>query len=197
MIDITCFECAGTGSSVPDCELCEGYRSIKVKRAYAKGWKKHDLSHLIEDDGYCECPECYDDASACMFCYGDGRVSQFVKDQQRNRILITARRGYRSTIPVCFTHDNRDGRIKIDREINLLSNEHARELRDQHLINWYCSVFGDEIYLTPKGEDEAKKAWRGYRELCRAWVHDERERRLEQQLSAIVYATPRVIEGAF
>jgi hypothetical protein len=186
----------GTGSSVPDCSLCKGYRSINVKTAYAKGWKKSDLTD-IEDDGFCECPQCYDDAATCMFCYGEGDVSQFIKDQQRNRVLITARGGYRGRIPPCFRHGYNDGRIEIDREIYLLSKEHTRALRDDGLINWFCSVFGDEIYLTPKGEEEARKAWREYRDLCRKWLTHERERRIERQLISIIADQPRVAEAAF
>lgn len=193
---IKCFECDGTGSSVPDCELCKGDRTVKAKRAYALGWKKSDLGD-IEEDGYCECPQCYYEARTCMFCYGDGRVSQLIKDQQRDRVLIAARNGYRGEIPLCFTHGYRDSRIEVDSEIYLLSHAHTRELRDAGLINWFCSVFGDEIYLTPEGEEEAKVAWRRYRILCRQWLRDERQRRLERQLVSLIADKPRIAETPF
>lgn len=192
---IECFECKGTGSSVPDCDLCGGYRTVKAKRAYAKGWKKADLE--VEDDGYCDCPACYDEARTCMFCAGDGTVSQLVKDQQRNRVLLTAKASRSGKITPCFDLGYRDGRLEVSDDIYLLSNVHARELRDQGLISWWTSVFGDEIYLTAEGEAAAKLAHREYRALCRQWLAHERERRLEKELISMIIDRPRIMEAQF
>lgn len=170
--EVTCAECKGTGSTVPDCELCNGHRSVKAKRAYAFGWKKSDLPE-IEHDGYCECPACYDEATTCMFCYGDGRTDPIVHQQQRMRVLIQARHGF---IPFVFRHDHRGFFIR-DKEMYLLSNSAAAALQADGLLHWFCIVFGDELSLTPKGEDAAKAAWREYRALCRTWIASERTKR--------------------
>lgn len=170
--EVTCAECKGTGSTVPDCELCKGYRSVKAKHAYAKGWKKEDLPE-IEDDGYCDCPQCYDEASLCMFCYGDGTTDPIVNEQQRMRVLIQAKHRF---IPLVFRHDYRGFFIR-DSEMYLLSSTAASALRKEGMLHWYCSVFGDELYLTPKGEEAAKSAWREYRALCKRWVASERTKR--------------------
>jgi len=195
MSDVRCFECKGTGSSVPDCYLCEGYRSVKAKRAYALGWKKTDLIDL-QEDGFAECPSCYDEARSCIFCYGDGKVDSFINEQQRNRVLIAAAHN-RSDPPVCFRFERNTSRLEVDPQINLLSGAHARELKREQMITWYCSVFGDEIYLTPQGENAARAAWKEYRSLRRKWVLDERERRTERLIASIIIAKPRIVEEAF
>lgn len=172
--EVQCVECKGTGSAAPDCELCGGYRTLKAKRAYAKGWKKEELPE-IEDDGYCDCPQCYDEATTCMFCYGDGRTDPIVNEQQRMRVLIQAKHGF---IPLAFRTDYRGHFIR-DEQMYLLSSAAAAALREEGLLHWYCSVFGDELHLTPKGKEEAAKAWKEYRALCRRWIASERKRRAE------------------
>lgn len=167
--EVECTACKGTGSSHPDCKLCRGYRTVKAKRAYAFRWKKADLVDL-DDDGYCECPSCGDDATTCMFCYGDGTTDPIIHEQQRMRVLIQAKHGF---IPLVFRHDYRGFFIR-DENMYLLSNEAAGALREDGMLRWYCSVFGDELYLTPKGKEAAKEAWREYRALCRRWVASER-----------------------
>lgn len=172
MTEVTCVECKGTGSTEPDCGLCEGYRTVKAKRAYALGWKKADLPDL-EEDGYSECPQCYDTARTCMFCCGDGTTDPIIHEQQRMRVLIQARHRF---IPLVFRHDCRGFFIR-DREMDLLSSTAAAELREEGMLHWFCSVFGDELHLTPKGKDAAKAAWREYRVLCRRWIASERTKR--------------------
>lgn len=174
MTEVQCVECKGTGSSEPDCPLCEGYRTVKAKRAYAFGWKKRDLPDL-EDDGYSECPQCYDTARTCMFCYGDGTTDPVIHEQQRMRVLIQAKHGF---IPLVFRTDYRGHFIR-DEQMYLLSSAAAASLRKEGMLHWYCSVFGDELYLTPNGEEEAAKAWKEYRALCKRWVASERERRAQ------------------
>lgn len=189
LTEVICTECKGTGSTRPDCDLCEGYRSVLARRAYAKGWKKHELPE-IEYDGYCECPQCYDEATSCMFCYGDGTTSPEIEAQQRMRVLVQARHGF---IPLIFRTDYRGNFIR-DEAMYLLSSRAAADAREEGLLHWYCSVFGDELHLTPKGRDAAKDAWREYRALCRKWIAAERERR--SQLAAYRAASGRrAIEG--
>lgn len=166
-----CIECKGTGSTEPDCELCNGYRSVSAKRAYAKGWKKIELPE-VEHDGYCECPLCYDTASTCMFCYGDGVAISGVEEQQRMRVLICALWKF---IPPVFYVDHY-GEFIVDRDMDLLSSRAGGELHRENLISWWKSIFGDEIYITPKGIPEAKAAWREYRALCKRWIVAERNR---------------------
>ena len=173
---IECLECRGTGSSKPDCYLCNGYRTITIKKAYRHGYKLRDLSGL-EDDGYCDCPACEYEARTCMFCYGDGRIDRFVAEQQQDRVLIAARHGQ---IPPVFDHDPRTGAIIVDENIYLLSRHATAKSREEGLLHWFCTVFGDELQLTPKGVEAAKHAWRRYRSLCRQWVAAERERRAQR-----------------
>ena len=173
---VKCQECNGTGSSKPDCWMCHGQRTVTLKKAYRHGYRKADLPGL-EDDDYCDCPACYEEASTCMFCYGDGDIDPFVQEQQKNRVLMAALGRF---IPPVFYTDYR-GQFVVDDDIDLLSREAAAQCREDGLIHWFCSIFGDEISLTIKGDEAAKTAWREYRQLCRRWVAAERSRRSQLQ----------------
>jgi len=175
---VKCFECDGTGSTVPDCSLCGGQRSVRLKRAYALGWKKSDLPD--EGDGtYCECPECYDDACPCMFCYGDGYTDAFTESQQRARILLAAK--YNGTIPVCFRRD-RAGRLSVDKNIYLLSKAHAQKMRDEGLLQFFGSFFGDSLIIDDTAKQAAMEAEYFYRDLCRQFIQDQQKLNLEREL---------------
>ena len=171
-----CSECKGTGSSEPECRTCKGERWITAKRAYRHGWRKADLIEMSMD-GWCECPECYDDARTCMFCNGNGNGDPFIDNQQQMRVLVCALNG---TIPLVFRTEVRGDFIQ-DGDMFLLSRQATRQCRDDGFIYWFSSPFGDQISLSDKGKLEAKKAWSEYRELCRRWIAAERVRREQRQ----------------
>lgn len=140
-----CADCDGTGAEKPDCYLCKGMRSIKVRRAYAFGWRKGDLRD-IEDDGHCECPHC--EGHSCGYCEGDGQRPLAEMRQEVARVLHYARRG--RNLPPLRVIDHR-GNPKWDHDA-YLSKAATRACRNAGLISWFCSAFGDELSLTPAGE---------------------------------------------
>lgn len=140
---VLCEECNGTGSTVPDCWMCDGYRSVKVHAAYARGYRKAWLED-IESDGFCKCPVC--DADMCGLCEGGGEVPALEQEQQFRRVLIAAKE---DRVPPLISLDWQ-GRVRFGD--GLLSRHAARQARKAGLITWYCSVFGDELRLTSAGE---------------------------------------------
>lgn len=138
--DERCRECAGTGSTVPDCRACKGYRSIKLHHAYALGYRKDELEDVDESDGYCECPVC--DATTCDMCSGDGSVPAYEQAQQERRCLIFAR--YQKLPPLCTVDYRGRRRWSYDER---LSAEAAGDLIEAGKAKRLCSVFGDEFYL--------------------------------------------------
>jgi hypothetical protein len=137
---VKCRECEGTGSTDPDCRACKGHRSIKIKHAYALGYRKIDLEDVDESDGYCECPVC--DADTCDFCQGDGSVPRHEQEQQLRRALIFAR--YQKLPPLCTV--DYGGRRR--REFQLLSAEAAGDIIETgKAFRRNVLAFGDEFYL--------------------------------------------------
>jgi hypothetical protein len=190
---VKCFECEGTGSTVPDCRLCNGQRSVRLKRAYALGWKKSDLPDG-GDGTYCECPECYDDAGPCAFCYGDGYTEPFIESQQRARILIMAK--YNEKMPVCFRRD-RLGRLTVDKNINLLSMSVALKMRDEGLVEFFGSnFFGHSLAMNAVAKQAAMEAEFLYRDLCRQFVRDKQKLKLEHELYKEIARRPMYPEYA-
>lgn len=55
-LQVKCADCKGTGHENHDCKACDGYGDMKLRRAYALGYKKDELE--IEEDGWCRCPRC-------------------------------------------------------------------------------------------------------------------------------------------
>jgi hypothetical protein len=154
---VVCGDCEGSGAHRSDCWLCKGRRYIRAKLAYRHRYRKEDLDD-IEDDGYCRCPACGGDT--CVWCNGDGEVAADIEAQQETRVLVY---GLTQRIPPLRVRQYwRGGRVALDDA--LLSTHAARACRDKGWINWFCSVFGDEIYLTPLGEAEAKRRYVGW--LC-------------------------------
>lgn len=139
---VLCEECNGTGSTEPDCRVCKGYRTVKAHTAYAHGYRKVDLD--IESDGFCDCPAC--DADMCDMCDGSGEVQALEQEQQLRRVLIQAKEGRMAPLI------SLDWRGRIHFGDALLSMEAARKAKRSGLIEWWCSVFGDELSLTREGE---------------------------------------------
>jgi hypothetical protein len=157
---VQCRECRGTGSEDPDCRTCGGHRSIRLKAAYARGWKKADLNDVDESDGYCECPDC--EGHSCQTCSGDGTVPFHEQNQQERRVLIFAR--YQKLPPLCTV----DYWGRRHREDQLLSPDYAGDLIESYDAHRFCSVFGDEFYLTEKGKQRYLDLWRAARERAAA-----------------------------
>ena len=156
---VRCRECSGTGSTDPTCRACHGHRSIKIKHAYALGYRKCDLEDIDESDGFCECPVC--DATSCDMCQGDGQVPAYEEAQQERRALIFAR--YQRMPPVC-TVDFR-GRRHWDYD-QLLSAEAAGDLIEANKAMRLNSVFGHEFYLRSKAD--YLPLWQAARERAKA-----------------------------
>lgn len=148
---VACEECNGTGAEVPDCTLCRGMRTIHANRAYAAGYKRDDLEDYDQWDRFCLCPRC--DGDVCGQCQGDGSIERIVAKQEFDRLLIFAKT---QRLPPLLRKKRR-GRMYIEYSA-LLSRSAAVRAREKHLIHWFCSVFGDEISLTPKGKIEAERA---------------------------------------
>ena len=153
MLDrIRCEDCRGTGHEDHDCWLCRGYGSAHWRRLIQYGGvRKADLIDL-EGDGYAECPRC--EGRLCWVCKGDGYQDAYVADQARDRVLICALTG---TIPPIVRREPWRRRIRLDDDA-LLSRAAAAACRDEGLISWACSVFGDEIYITDAGRELARIA---------------------------------------
>lgn len=189
---VKCFDCKGTGSTDPDCELCHGTRSVRLKRAYAKGWRKADLYE--EGCGeYCYCPECYDSAGTCYFCCGDGYVDPFIESQQRARVLFMAKY---DAMPASFERD-RLGRVTVDKEIRVLSGAHGSQLEEEGLIFHLRSYFGDSLSLNEAGKTAALEAEFLYRDLCRQFIDDKRKLKLERELYTEIQRRPNYVECEF
>ncbi len=156
---VQCRECKGTGSTAPDCRACHGHRSVKIKHAYALGYKKEWLEDIDESDGYCECPVC--DGHSCDMCAGDGMVPAYEQAQQERRALIFAR--YQRIPPLC-TVDYR-GRRRWDNN-QMLSAEAAGDLVEAGAAQRWGSAFGDEFYLQ-RGADYLT-LWKGARDRAKA-----------------------------
>lgn len=144
---VTCFECDGTGAYKSDCWLCEGAQMVTVKKAQAEGYHLDDLED-IEDDGYCRCPAYECNGDSCGLCEGSGKMEHWRAEHEVTRVLICAHSGH---IPGRMHLLGNIRRIFND---ELLSNFAGRICRDREWINWFTSVFGDEISLTPAGEAE-------------------------------------------
>jgi hypothetical protein len=140
---VRCPECSGTGAKHPDCRTCRGCRDLKLRRAYALGWKKDDLE--IEEPGWCRCPDCGGDV--CGHCMGDGERRADEVRQEVFRVLVFAKT---QCVPPIKTRDHR-GSLRLDHEA-YLSRTQAARLRERGIINWWSSCFGDEVYLTEYGE---------------------------------------------
>lgn len=145
---VRCEDCRGTGHEDYDCWVCGGYGSAHWRRLIRYGTKKADLLDM-GDDGYAECPRCQ--GGLCWICKGDGFLDVYVADQARDRVLICALTG---DIPPVAHREPWRRRIRLDDDTKL-SRHAADACRKAGLINWYCSFLGDEIYLTPAGEDAA------------------------------------------
>lgn len=144
-----CPECDGTGAYDPDCWLCEGEMIIPIQKALDEGYSEKDLEDAY--DGYCRCPadECRGDS--CDLCEGDARVTQKTIDDEITRVLLCAKNG---TLPA-RRYVLPNGRISHSDE--LLARFAGAECRERGWIHWFVSFMGDEISLTPAGEDEARK----------------------------------------
>lgn len=149
---VACHECSGSGAERPGCSVCHGYRSIRLKAAYARGYCKAELRDVDESDGYCECPECEGDV--CHFCSGDGSIPVHEQAQQERRVLIYAR--YQQ-IPPLRTMDYY-GRPRS--EDQLLSAKAAGDLIEAGHGIRLNSVFGHEFYLTDQGKAQFAELWR-------------------------------------
>jgi hypothetical protein len=148
---VLCGDCRGTGAEQYDCWLCKGRRDIRATLAYRHGFRKADLEDL-EDDGYCDCPAC--GGHSCYWCGGDGEVAADIPEQQETRVLIF---GLTQSIPPMRVREWwNGGRVRMDDDA-LLSRAAAASCREKGWTHWFCSVFGDEIYLTDAGKAEAER----------------------------------------
>lgn len=149
---IKCPDCNGTGSSVPDCSVCHGYLSMPWRAFMRHGYRKADLIICGSDD-FADCPRC--DADHCALCHGDGQVHPAEADQQRERVLIFGLTN--ELVPIIRQGGIRGAHHRLDRD-PLLSREAAHQLRHEGKLHWFRSVFGDDIMLTPAGEEAARVA---------------------------------------
>lgn len=148
----SCPECNGTGAYDPDCWLCEGERIVKVEKALAEGYAESDLDDAY--DGECCCPadDCRGDS--CALCGGDGTITPEQREDEITRVLIY---GLTKTIPPRITRNHYGRPCESD---DLLALFAGRECRERRWIDWYCSILGDEVSLTPAGKAEAEsRAW--------------------------------------
>lgn len=148
----TCPECNGTGASKPDCWLCAGERIVKIKKALAEGFTEDDLEEAYDGECYCPADECRGDS--CELCEGEGKVAPQVVEDEITRVLLY---GLTRSIPPRITRNHYGRPCESD---DLLANFAGGVCRENGWINWYRSILGDEVSLTPAGEAEAQsRAW--------------------------------------
>lgn len=150
---IECPECDGTGADKPDCYCCKGRRTIHWRAAIRHGFKKRDMQNL-EDDGIGDCPSC--EADQCQACEGSGAVPGNYMQRERERILLTAlndRRIFPRIIVDTFVPYRKRTpvtRVYVDHDA-FLSNAAGEVCRRAGEINWFRTIFGDEISLSNRG----------------------------------------------
>lgn len=137
--DVPCPDCDGTGAEEPGCRLCKDARCIPLWKAYFAGYRKTQLENVYDDD--CECPRC--GGEPCEYCEGSGVVPAWSPSVEQVRVL---RYGIEGEIPPLINPET--GRAYTDA---LLSRAAASECRKRGEISWLCTVFGDEVSLTPDG----------------------------------------------
>lgn len=153
LFHIDCPECNGTGADDPDCWLCEGYMSVKTRKAVKAGFDKEDLDD--EGDGYCRCPACGGDS--CEACSGDGRQPADYMRREMARVLLTASEhiGCSDLFPdIRWTGGGPDwyfgGIIDVDSRLSRTAHGKLYELR----MSWglSSSVFSDHVHISDDGE---------------------------------------------
>lgn len=142
-----CEECNGTGAYKPDCWLCGGSREITIKAAIDERYSLEELE--LYDLHYCRCPadECHGDS--CDLCEGSGKMEDWRLEHEVTRVLIMAKTDFMPD-RLFRLHNGR----KVWDADALLSTFAAAICRDRGWINWFTSIFGDEIDLTEAGEQE-------------------------------------------
>ncbi|TLX17091.1 hypothetical protein [Rhizobium sp. MHM7A] len=103
---------------------------------------------------------------------------------------------YNDRMPVCFRRD-RIGRLSIDKDIYLLSKSHARKMRDEGLIQFFGSFFGDSLMMNAAANQAAMEAEFLYRDLCRQFIRDKQKLKLEGELYTEIKHRPMYAECAF
>lgn len=147
---VPCLDCRGTGAADPDCDLCHGERSVRLKALHAKGWSNSDLVG-IDGDGWADCPRDGCEGDTCPFCDGEGKVPRYQAQQQARRVLIYAK--YGKIPPVC-TVDSRGRRWRNrDQYLSLAAAEpyldNRSMMRKRSILSDDISWWGtDEQWLT-------------------------------------------------
>lgn len=150
MKKVACMECDGTGAYKPDCWLCEGEMEVPISEALENGYALGDLETYPDED-VCRCPayECRGDT--CGICEGSGEMEDWRLEHEVTRVLIMAKT---DVMPPRLRLYNR----RIIRSDDLLAVFAGRVAKERGWIWWFCSIFGDEISLTPDGERERIRA---------------------------------------
>lgn len=150
---VSCLDCRGTGAADPDCDLCHGERTVRLKALHAKGWSNDQLEE-IGDDGWATCPRYGCEGDTCPFCEGEGQVPRYQAQQQARRVLIYAK--YGKIPPVCEI--GWGGRRRRNRD-QYLSLAAAEPYLDNHSMMRSRSILSDS--LSWWGTDEQwLAAWR-------------------------------------